>query len=258
MIMKNTTQIRRNQACAGVFRLATTAAGRAPDAIAPEARMDAFGARLGQWLGRIAVLACALGAMAIVPSRASAFGSTDKGDGNHAADIYGGGDDETVGTLPIVLGEQTIKFRRNLNITRPSVCLEGDVNEILNSIAIVRGDTSAKLEWLDVTTYRARVTFPNDVLLGFDRLALQSANVRIGMNLPVSYAYPIQDWSGSFNSRHVAFSPALRMAELPVAALASSGTLDQHPMHVQIGNLRTTTSLIAFSSVDFVTLLQTH
>jgi hypothetical protein len=166
-----------------------------------------------------------------------AFGDQRKSDGSPS---YSGGD-ETIGTLPILHGQQTIDLWRDLSIVQPSLCLEGDLNEILSSIVLMRGQAVAQV--VPAGPGRVRVIFPGNVQLGFDRLMIESSSIRVGVWTPA-------------NARQSMV--AATFTEMPILALSASGSLSRAAFQAHVRGLLGTTLVSASTDPDFLYLRQTH
>lgn len=164
--------------------------------------------------------------------------------------------DETIGTLPILVGQDTIALRRDLSITQPSLCLEGELADILGSIVLVRGQAIAQVERADARTSRVRVIFPGNVQLGFDRLMIESSSVRVGIWNPTGVRGG--ELQAVWNRRPLTLGVGTAFVDLPVLALSSAGALSIAPFALQGQGPLSSLHLLAAADQDFLTLRQSH
>ena len=156
---------------------------------------------------------------------------------------------------PRVRGGQ-IELHRGLPIFRPSLFIEGDLWEVTNLISIMNGTVVANVVPLDPEWTRVRLVFPDALMLGFDRLAVQGSDVQFGLWIPepVFYAYPQLSWG----SRTVTIQPTDARLALPIAALSTSGGLTGSPLIVQSSSFLGPNALMASTNQDFLFLVQRH
>lgn len=164
--------------------------------------------------------------------------------------------DETIGTLPMQQGAPLLQLRRDLEVVRPSVFLEGDRNEVCNVIVSVAGANSVQVVPLDPQYTRVRVIFPGEALIGCDRLALEGSDIKVGMWLPDPHsdAYPECTWG----LRHSTIANATQRVELPVTVMSAAGALGQRALFVHAGSTFGATQLAVSTDADFVYLFQRH
>jgi hypothetical protein len=209
----------------------------------------------GGWL-RGSVLALALGFLAFAPSFAT---GDDKRDGEvtttGGGDGVAGGDDETVGTLPVYFGGSTLTLHRRLAISGPSLCLQGNVWEVMSSIVGVNGESDALVTLLDPATGLVEIVIPGDVLIAIDRMSLASGSVRIGLYMPS--AMPTQVVYG-WNGRLQSIPGAPGLVSLPIVELGNVGALDRGPFQAFAGTRASPTDLGVFATPDVLLLQQTH
>lgn len=198
-------------------------------------------------------------ALAIAPAIAFAGieeGGRDKppGAGPFAPTLASG--DEFIGTLPVMSNGGQIELHRGLPILRPSLFIEGDLWQVVNSISILEGTVVANVEPLDADWTRVRLVFPDQVLLGFDRLAVQGSDLQFGlwMPQPVFYAYPQLSWG----TRSVALNPTDARLALPIAEMSTAGALHGSPLVVRSAGFLGPNALMAASNQDFLFLAQRH
>jgi len=163
--------------------------------------------------------------------------------------------DETIGTLPILHGSEVIELHRHLAILQPSLCLEGDLDTIRNSIVFTRGDVSAQVETVDARAGIVRLVFPGNVQLAFDRLMIESSGVRVGVWSPGRPSGLEIVWS----SRRGLVQGTAPFSELPILSMSHTGALSYAPLFLLAhGSASSTTTLVAATDPDFLILRQTH
>lgn len=169
----------------------------------------------------------------------------------------GAADDETVGTLPSTSQGGWLHLYRNRRVTHPAVVLEGQILEITNAIAYLRGCPDVKLEILDPIAGTGRVYLLGTVQLAFDRLAAQAIGVQVGLYVPPTYA---GIWADTFLGRRALNSDALTagISWLPIPQLALTGALNAG-LRLEIGEDRTgTLNFLARTTSDFLILTQAY
>lgn len=164
----------------------------------------------------------------------------------------GGGDDETVGTLPNFEGEGTFDVLRYARITRPSLYVQGSVDEVLSSAISVRGDRRVLAQ--PMSNGELRFVFLGDAQIGFDRNGFHAASLRVGVVVPqgASILRSAAAWNGQ------ALSTWTYVYELPIAQFEASGLLDQSPIVAGVSTTQGSTMVRAQANVDLVTLTQRH
>jgi hypothetical protein len=169
--------------------------------------------------------------------------------------------DETIGTLPILQGPETIVIRRDLLIQQPSLCLEGDFDEIMASIVSVRGAAVAQVNALPVgpgasRSDRVQVIFPGNVQLGFDRLLIESSSIQVGVWMPE------RTRAGSiefvWNSRLGTIPAESQLVHLPVLSMSAVGALSYAPFLAHAQGALGSTYVTAATGLDTLVLRQTH
>jgi len=167
--------------------------------------------------------------------------------------IYGG--DETIGTLPILQGPGVVELRRNLVIQEPSLCLEGDLSTIQNSIVFARGNVVATIVSSDARTGRVRLVFPGDVQIGFDKLMIESSSIRVGLWTP---GRPTSSLEAVWGARRAMVGVSGPFSELPILSMSATGSLSYSPLLLLVHGTSAWTSLLATTTPDFLVLRQTH
>lgn len=162
--------------------------------------------------------------------------------------------DETIGTLPILHGPDVIELHRNLRIQQPSLCLEGDLATIQNSIAFTRGDVTAQIETVDARAGIVRLVFPGDVQIGFDRLMIESSTIRVGVWTPGRASGVEVVW----NARRGLVGASGPFSELPILSMSHAGALSYAPLFLLAHGPASSTTLVASTNQDFLILRQTH
>ncbi len=162
----------------------------------------------------------------------------------------GGGDDETVGTLPISGAGDTLVVLRAARITRPSLYIQGSVDEVLSNAVFARGDRRVLAQ--PMSNGELRLVFLGDAQVGFDRNGFQAANLRVGVVVPqgASILRSGAAWNGQ------ALSTWTYVYELPIAQFEANGLLDQAPVLAGISTSQGSTSVRAHASFDAVVLTQ--
>lgn len=95
------------------------------------------------------------------------------------------GDDETIGTLPMLGGDGSIGIVRNRLSTRPSLYLEGRYDEIIAVLTHSRGRGLMSVEHLGGE--RVRCTFHGRLAIGLDQGLLAMTRVQMGIHVPAEY-----------------------------------------------------------------------
>jgi len=163
-----------------------------------------------------------------------------------------GGDDETVGTLPINGGEDSFDVLRAARILRPSLYIQGSVDEVLANAVFVRGDRRVLAQ--PMSNGELRLVFLGAAQVGFDRSGFHAANLRVGVVVPQGAA--VLRSSAAWNGQ--ALSTWSYVYELPVAQFEANGLLDQAPVTAGISTSQGSTSVRAHANVDLVVLTQRH
>ncbi|MCY2961260.1 MAG: hypothetical protein NTY35_13950 [Planctomycetota bacterium] len=209
----------------------------------------ARGRASGRGLSSVAVLAFVLlGAGAL-----SGFGGdapTTPGGAGANSFGAGGGDDETVGTLPAFDGGPTLDVQRRGRITRPSLYVQGSVDEVLSSAVVVRGDRRVLAQ--PMPGGQLRLVFLGDAQIGFDRNAFHAAQLQVGVTVPDGHA--VLRSAAAWNGQSI--GTWTYVYELPIAQFEAAGLLDQAPVLAGVATAHGATSVRAQASVDFVTLTQ--
>lgn len=169
--------------------------------------------------------------------------------------------DETIGTLPILQGPETIQIRRDLLIQQPSLCLEGELDEILSSILSVRGAAVAQIQPLPIgqgnaRTNRVRLIFPGNVQLGFDRLMIESSTIHVGVWLPERLRLGAIE--AVWNSRLATIYSGSEFVHLPVLNMSAAGALSHAPYLAHAQGALGSTYVSAATDQDILVLRQTH
>jgi len=172
--------------------------------------------------------------------------------GSEGPTSAGGGDDETVGTLPIAGDQDTFIVLRAARITHPSLYIQGSVDEVLSNAVFVRGDRRVLAQ--PMSNGELRLVFLGDAQVGFDRNGFHTANLRVGVVVPqgASILRSGAAWNGQ------ALSTWTYVYELPIAQFEANGLLDQAPVLAGISTSQGSTSVRAQASLDAVVLTQRH
>ncbi len=159
----------------------------------------------------------------------------------------GGGDDETVGTLPTYNGGSAFDILRHARITRPSLYVQGTVDEVLSSAVVVRGDRRVLAQTMPGG--QLRLTFLGDAQVGFDRNSFHTANLRVGVTVPENST--VLRSAAAWNGQSI--STWTYVYELPIAQFEANGLLDQAPVLAAVSTTQGATSVRAQASPDLVT-----
>lgn len=170
--------------------------------------------------------------------------------GSTSGGFGAGGGDETVGTLPAYDGGPTFDMLRYARIARPSLYVQGSVDEVLSSAVVVRGDRRVLAQAMPGG--ELRLVFLGDAQVGFDRNAFHASNLRIGVVVPDGQ--PILRSAAAWNGQVI--STWTYVYELPIAQFESNGLLDLAPVLAGVSTPQGLTSVRAQASVDLVTLSQ--
>ena len=137
-----------------------------------------------------------------------------------------GGDDETVGTLPICGNAGQLDLVRHLFDTHPDYYLEGSYGEILSTIVGFKGNGHVTCE--SRPDGKVRLGFHGQIELALDRNLLQITGIQIGASVPDTFC-GAQAVSGLVGQ--VARMRPLRTGNLglPVSALDAAGALGSYP-----------------------------
>jgi hypothetical protein len=167
-------------------------------------------------------------------------------------------DDETVGTLPVVGGSNSLHFLRFQRDGRASFYLEGSLSKIQGAIVWIAGHNAVTVEFLDGTGENVRLTFHGRVQLVLDRHAVEAAGIDAGVMVPRSFgAGQAQFGLGSSVSEPTGLGAGA--LPLPMGSLLTSGALSHSPFHGQmISAAGARTSLQIAASRELVSLTQTH
>ena len=180
--------------------------------------------RMNQNWSRVLCGALLLGMLAGLSALARA---SDPGSGNDPRS--NGGDDETVGTLPSIGSGSQIHFVRRTNDSRPSVCLQGTLEDLTNTILHVDGSGDCSVSDVDPLHHILRLEFHGAVRFQFDRGYLHLGGVSIGLSVPGAFrdGELTAQWSGR-SSAAVAMHAGLY--DLPLASMDALGRLTQSPL----------------------------
>jgi len=168
------------------------------------------------------LLAVAFVLGALFPAGAVATGDTN----NSGPGLGRGGDDETIGTLPIVGNHgQHLELVRHVRDVRPDFYLEGAYDELLATIIGFTG--SGQVSYEPLPGGHVRLGFHGQLEVQLDRGLLQVTGIQVGTSVPEGYR-AAQAWTGFAGQ---ARSLRLHAGDfsLPVSTLDSLGLLDQAP-----------------------------
>ena len=188
-------------------------------------RANTSGPGRGWTRALLAVTAFALGML--LPGRAEATGQGG-GNGQSApgAGTDRGGDDETIGTLPIVGNRGQLDFVRMMRDVRPTFFLEGNFDEILSVIVGCDGVGRVSVEGLP--DGRSRLRFHGRIDLQLDRQLMQAAGVELGVCVPPAFR-GARAWSGLAGQITPAGALPAGNLPLPVSVLEARGSIQGRP-----------------------------
>lgn len=210
--------------------------------------------------GRVSLVALMLvlsGAFTLASAGADVLGpppgqpsSTGPGCGSGGC-AGGGGDDETIGTLPTFHGGPMFDWMRFGRVDRPLLFVQGSANEVLSSAAYLLGDPSVIAQ--SMPNGELRLVFVGGVEVAFDRLAFHAASLKVGVVIPDGM--PILRTNAMWNGNSI--GPWWTYVyELPIAQFEANGFLDQAPVIAGVTTPVGSTVVRARANVDFVTLTQ--
>lgn len=215
------------------------------------------GADTRQWFPRI-LGALAAFALAALPALAGG-GLPPLPGSNGEGPLASGGGDETVGTLPIVVGDRgTLEFTRFWRTSRPAFYLEGSVDEIHQTILAAQGSGHVSVETLDPATRRIRLTFHGDIELTLDRLTFHGGQVAVGLAVPRGFGVGrMTITAGARAPVHAALQPGF--APIPLLGLESSGALDAAAFDIRtLGRTGARTAHVVDATPDVLILSQSY
>lgn len=162
----------------------------------------------------------------LLPAQAQGGGSSNN---PSSPGVGRGGDDETIGTLPIVGNHGQIDIVRWMRDVRPSFYLEGQFDEILSVISGCDGFGRVSVEAL--ADGRSRLVFHGRLEVRLDRQLMQAACVDVGAFVPATFrgATAWSGWSGNLTPLG-----ALRTGDLalPVGMLDANGAVFGSPWNL--------------------------
>lgn len=179
--------------------------------------------RPGRGLIRAVLAVLTIGWGALLPCHAQGGGQANN---QSSPGVGRGGDDETIGTLPILGNGGQLNLVRRMRDVRPSFYLDGHFDEILSVIAGCEGHGRVSVEPLP--DGRSRLTFHGRIELRLDRQLMQAAGVELGTCVPATFG-GVPAWSGWSGS--LAPLGLLRAGSfaLPVASLDANGSIQASP-----------------------------
>jgi hypothetical protein len=169
----------------------------------------------------------------------------------------GGGNGETVGTLPSTSGGVSLEISRIANDAAPAMFVEGSMQAIYDAVVGLSGRSIVTAEALDTESHTVRVTFHGDFRLELDRQAFEQGALKIGWTVPQAFG-PAQVRL-SLGERVLASGIVDgRSLVLPVQALESTGGLDAAPLDITTRGRHGHAVFEAFASGDRLILSQSH
>lgn len=202
-------------------------------------------------LARLSTLVASTFAVLVVGALSSfGEGPNTPGSGTTSGFGAGGGDDETVGTLPTYDGGPVLDVFRNARLTRPSLYVQGRVDEVLSGVLTVRGDNDVLAQAMPGG--ELRLVFLGDAEVGFDRHSFHAANLRVGVTVPDGA--PVLRSAAAWNGH--AIGSWTYVYELPIAQFEANGLLDQAPVLAGVVTTQGATSVRAGANTDLVLLRQ--
>lgn len=200
-------------------------------------------------LGRLSTLVA--GTFVVLAAGAvSSFGDGSPNSPNSGSFGAGGGDDETVGTLPTYDGGPVLDVRRHARLTRPSLYVQGAAGDVLSAVVGVRGDNDVLAQAMPGG--QLRVVFLGEAEVAFDRNAFHAASLRVGVTVPDGA--PVLRSAAAWNGQSI--GSWTYVYELPVAQFEANGLLDQAPVLAGVVTTQGSTAVRAGATADVVTLAQ--
>ena len=184
------------------------------------------------------------------PQGGSGSGGAGGGGGAPSFSGGGGGGDETVGTLPSYNGGPVLDIRRHARIVRPSLYVQGPVNDVLSAAVDARGDRRVLAQ--PMPGGELRLVFLGDVQVGLDRNSFHAAALRVGVVTPD--ASPVLRSAASWNGQDL--PTWTYVYELPIAQFEASGLLDQAPVLAGVATAQGVMRYRASANADMVVLTQ--
>jgi len=163
----------------------------------------------------------------VLPALAFVLGSIFAGGTIAIADAVrdAGGDDETIGTLPICGNSGQLDLVRRFYDTRPDFYLEGSFGEIVSTVVGFTG--SGHVTYESRPGGKVRLGFHGQIELALDRQLMQLTGIQVGTTVPEAYrgALAASGFAGQLTPMQ-----ALRSGSfgLPVTALDGVGALDSN------------------------------
>lgn len=180
----------------------------------------------GRGWTRALLAATALTLGVLLPGRAEATGQGGNGQSSPGVGTDRGGDDETIGTLPILGNRGHLDFVRMMRDVRPTFFLEGNFDEILSVIVGCDGVGRVSVEAL--ADGRSRLRFHGRIEVQLDRQLMQAAGVELGASIPSTFR-GARAWSGWAGQLTPAGTLAAGNLALPVSVLDARDSIQGHP-----------------------------
>lgn len=163
----------------------------------------------------------------------------------------GGGDDETVGTLPTHAGGPTFDLVRHARAKRPLLFVQGTPAAVLSSAVVVRGDNHVLAQAMPGG--ELRLVFLGDCQVSFDRIGFHHGSLGVGVAIPEGS--PILRTHAEWNGISIG-AQWTYVYELPIAQFEANGLLDLAPIVAGVTTAEGTARVRAQASADLITLTQ--
>lgn len=187
-----------------------------------------------------------------------ADGPADDGSGGGSGGAAAGGD-ETVGTLPII-GGQNIRLPMALGWrgSRPAFYLEGTAADLSSAILWARGTGFVTIETVGNSSDIVRAAFHGDVSVVLDRDLMGALPIQTGIAVPSSYGP--RRASLALGTGAVRTTPLRAgLLRLAVGELSTANALDGNPLQVRTtGNGGRVTTDRIFATPDVLILRQSY
>ena len=184
----------------------------------------------------------------------STLGSaSNSGSGNNPMGAGSGGD-ETVGTLPSMGGGSMIHFVRRVNDSRPAVCLEGTLEDLMDTVLQLDGSGDCSVSEIDPFLHVLRLEFHGAVRFQLDRGFVHLGGVTFGLSVPSAFrnGHLTAQWAGRSSASTVLQTGTYA---LPLASMDALGQLSQAPLALVADSPTQNSVALIASSHDGVMVL---
>jgi hypothetical protein len=171
----------------------------------------------------------------------------------------GGGNGETVGTLPDTGGGQGAAFdiSRTFRDASPALYLEGRLDDISAIVLGWNGRAVITEEIMDASTHVVRLTFHGNFSIDLDRHAFQRGAVQVGWSVPRAFG-PARATLLLGGRTIAAGLVEARSLTLPVLEIDSTGGLETTALSIVTSGRHGRASLDITASGDDLILTQQH